>query len=36
MRGMQERIKSLGGRMTVNSDQSGTSIVVALPIPRKE
>jgi PAS domain S-box-containing protein len=36
MRGMQERIKSLGGRMIVDSDQSGTSVVVTLPLARKE
>jgi two-component system, NarL family, sensor kinase len=36
MRGMQERIKSVRGRMIVDSDQSGTSIVVILPTGRKE
>ena len=36
MRGMQERIKSVCGRMIVDSDLSGTSIVVTLPIARKE
>ncbi len=32
MRGMQERIKAVRGRMIVDSDRSGTSIVVTLPI----
>jgi PAS domain S-box-containing protein len=32
MRGMQERIKSVCGLMIVDSDQSGTSIVVTLPV----
>jgi PAS domain S-box-containing protein len=31
MRGMQERITSLRGRIIIDSDQSGTSIVVILP-----
>ena len=33
MRGMQERIKLLRGRMCVNSSSSGTSVLVTLPIP---
>jgi PAS domain S-box-containing protein len=36
MRGMQERIKAVRGRMIVDSDQSGTSIVVTLPTAGKE
>jgi two-component system NarL family sensor kinase len=36
MRGMQERVKAVRGRMIVDSDQGGTSIVVTLPIMRKE
>jgi PAS domain S-box-containing protein len=36
MRGMQERIKSLRGRMMVESDPSGTSVVVSLPTARRE
>lgn len=36
MRGMQERIKSVRGRMIVDSDQSGTSIVVTLQTAGKE
>jgi PAS domain S-box-containing protein len=36
MRGMQERIKAVRGRMIVDSDQSGTSILVTLPVARKE
>lgn len=34
MRGMQERVKSLRGRLTVHSNSKGTSIQVTLPIPR--
>jgi PAS domain S-box-containing protein len=36
MRGMRERITSLGGRVIVDSGQSGTSVVVVLPVARKE
>jgi two-component system NarL family sensor kinase len=36
MRGMQERVKSVGGRMTIDSDQNGTSIRVTLPVAREE
>jgi PAS domain S-box-containing protein len=36
MRGMQERIKALRGRMIVDADQSGTSVVVTLPSARKD
>jgi PAS domain S-box-containing protein len=36
MRGMQERVKSIGGRMTIDSDRNGTSVAVALPVARKE
>jgi PAS domain S-box-containing protein len=32
MRGMQERIKSIRGRMIVHSNPTGTSVVVTLPI----
>jgi PAS domain S-box-containing protein len=35
MRGMQERIRSLRGHMIVDSGQSGTSIIVTLPIAEK-
>jgi PAS domain S-box-containing protein len=35
MRGMQERAKLLGGRMIVDSDTSGTSISITLPIAWK-
>jgi PAS domain S-box-containing protein len=35
MRGMQERIKSVHGRMIVDSNQNGTSISVSLPITWK-
>jgi signal transduction histidine kinase len=36
MRGMQERIKLLRGRMIVDSDKSGTSISITLPIAWKD
>lgn len=36
MRGMQERIRSLRGQMIVDSGQSGTSIIVTLPIAEKK
>lgn len=36
MRGMQERVKAVRGRMIVDSDQSGTSIVVTIPIVSRE
>jgi len=34
MRGMQERVKSMRGRLTVHSNSDGTSVLVTLPIPR--
>jgi signal transduction histidine kinase len=30
-RGMQERVKTLGGTLTVQSDENGTSVLVVLP-----
>jgi PAS domain S-box-containing protein len=34
MRGMQERVKSMRGRLMVHSNSNGTSVLVTLPIPR--
>jgi signal transduction histidine kinase len=31
-RGMQERVRTLGGTLTVQSDGNGTSVLVALPL----
>ena len=31
-RGMQERVRTLGGTLTVESSENGTSVLVALPI----
>jgi signal transduction histidine kinase len=33
-RGMQERVRLLGGTLTVQSDENGTSVLVTLPVAR--
>ena len=32
LRGMQERVKQIGGTLEINSSVKGTSVVVALPL----
>jgi signal transduction histidine kinase len=34
LRGMQERIRQLGGTLTISSSENGTTVVVTLPIPK--
>ena len=34
-RGMQERVKQIGGTLTIQSSGHGTSVVVVLPVPEK-
>ena len=36
LRGMQERLRQLGGTLEVNSSENGTTVVVTLPIPPAE
>jgi signal transduction histidine kinase len=31
IRGMRERVRQLGGKMTIQSDSSGTTVSVSLP-----
>jgi two-component system NarL family sensor kinase len=33
LRGMQERIRQLGGTLTITSSKTGTTVLVSLPIP---
>jgi PAS domain S-box-containing protein len=35
IRGMRERLRQLGGTMTIESNGSGTRVVASLPIPRR-
>ena len=35
IRGMQERLRRLGGTMTIESDGSGTRVVASVPIPKE-
>ena len=34
MRGIQERLREFGGAMTIESDGSGTSVLVSVPVPK--
>ncbi len=35
IRGMQERLRQLGGEMRIESNESGTSVIVSIPVPKK-
>jgi signal transduction histidine kinase len=34
IRGMQERLRQFGGAVTIESDDSGTSVLASIPVPK--